>query len=132
DDWVELYNPGSTAIDIGGMYLSDDPIDPLVWQIPTTDPASTTFPAGGFLLLWLDKETTQGPLHIDVKLGSGGEDIILTAANGTTTIDSYTFGTQLEDVSEGRLGDGNAGYFLCHNQHIIYFFIPSILKCKVA
>ncbi len=110
DDWLELYNPGTSAINIGGMYVSDDIADPLAWQIPATDPASTTIPAGGYLLLWLDKETDQGPLHIDVKLGSGGEDIVLTAADGTTVMDSYTFGTQLEDVSEGRVGDGNATF----------------------
>lgn len=33
-DWIELYNAGSTAIDIGGMYLTDDASDPTKWMIP--------------------------------------------------------------------------------------------------
>ena len=32
DDWVEIYNGGPTAVDIGGDYLSDDHEIPL--QIP--------------------------------------------------------------------------------------------------
>ena len=54
-----------------------------------------------------DKEPEQGILHLDdVKLSSDGEDIGLTAADGTTIIDSYTFGAQTTDVSEGRMPDG--------------------------
>ena len=34
-DWVELYNPGSKAVDLSGCYLSDDPMDPVKWQIPS-------------------------------------------------------------------------------------------------
>ncbi len=107
DDWVELYNAGTSPVDIGGMYLSDNLAEPTLSQVPTTDPASTTIPAGGFLLLWFDKEPLQGPLHVNAKLGSGGEDVVLTAADGVTTIDSYTFGPQISDISEGRVGDGN-------------------------
>ena len=110
DDWVELYNGGSSSVNIGGMYLSDDLANPTLWQIPTGNSSVTTIPAGGYLLLWFDKETAQGPLHVDAKLGSGGEDIVLTASNGTTIIDSYTYGPQISDVSEGRVGDGNSNF----------------------
>ncbi|MFK7807845.1 MAG: CotH kinase family protein [Saprospiraceae bacterium] len=110
DDWVELYNAGNSSVNIGGMYLSDDLTNPTAWQIPTNNPSVTTIPAGGYILLWFDKETVQGPLHIDAKLGSSGEDIVLTAANGTTTIDSYTFGVQLGDISEGRTTDGGSNF----------------------
>lgn len=34
-DWVELYNSGSKALDLSGCYLSDDPLDPVKWQIPS-------------------------------------------------------------------------------------------------
>ncbi len=33
-DWVELTNTGDTAADLSGAYLSNDPADPLKWQIP--------------------------------------------------------------------------------------------------
>ncbi|WP_456406900.1 lamin tail domain-containing protein [Caldithrix abyssi] len=107
DDWIEIYNAESRPINIGGMYISDDKGDLTAWQIPTSDSAATTIPAGGFLLLWADKQPEQGVLHVNIKLSSGGEDIVLTAPNGTTVIDSLTFGEQTTDVSMGRLPDGS-------------------------
>ena len=102
EDWVELYNPGNTAVDIGGMYITDNLADPTLWQIPNTDPQITTIPAGGYLLLWFDKDIAQGPLHVNAKLGSSGEDIGLFESDGVTLIDSRTFSVQYADISEGR------------------------------
>jgi hypothetical protein len=34
DDCIELYNAGPTAIDLGGMFLTDDIGDPTKWMIP--------------------------------------------------------------------------------------------------
>ena len=107
DDWIEIYNPGNEPVDIGGFYISDDKTDITAWQIPTGKSDSTTVPAGGFLLLWADKQPEQGVLHVKIKLSSGGEDIVLTAPNGTTVIDSLSFGAQTTDVSMGRLPDGS-------------------------
>ncbi len=110
DDWVELYNAGSTAADIGGMYVTDKLSNPTKWQIPSTDPAKTTIPPGGFLLLWFDEEPMQGALHINAKLGAGGEDIGLFAPNGSTPIDALVFGPQSIDVSYGRIPDGGNAF----------------------
>lgn len=33
-DWLEIYNAGSTTIDLGGMYLTDDLNNPNKWMIP--------------------------------------------------------------------------------------------------
>ena len=112
EDWIEIYNAGSSAVDIGGYYISDDLTAPTIWQIPTSNPSLTTVPAGGFLLLWADKDTGDGEHHIDIKLGSGGEDIILTGADGVTVIDQLTFGPQNTDVSYGRTMDGEPGFQL--------------------
>ena len=108
DDWIEIYNAGDEAIDIGGMYVTDNLEELMTSQIPATYPDSTTINPGEYLILWADKEEEQGILHLDdVKLSSDGEDIGLTAPDGTTIIDSYTFGPQTTDVSEGRLPDGS-------------------------
>jgi len=34
DDWIELYNSGSTPVDLGGLYLTDTPDNPTRWQLP--------------------------------------------------------------------------------------------------
>lgn len=106
DDWIEIYNAGNIPADLGGLYITDDLGDLTAWQIPDTDPDLTTIFPGGFLLLWADKEPEQGILHVDIKLDADGEDIGLVSDDGTTILDSYTFGHQTTDVSEGRLPDG--------------------------
>ncbi len=91
DDWIEIYNPGSEAVDIGGMYITDDLEALTTWQIPDRTPDSTTIQPGGFLILWADKQSEQGILHVEIKLSGKGEQIGLTAPNGTTVIDSLTY-----------------------------------------
>src|SRR5512136_1475246 len=56
DDWIELYNRGSTPVNLGGMYLTDDPAEPTKWQFPKNAAAQTTIPARGYLLVWADGE----------------------------------------------------------------------------
>ena len=109
EDWIEVYNASDEAVDIGGMYITDDLSNPTLWQIPATDPTSTTIPAKGYLVLWADKDTLAGPLHVNIKLGSGGEQIGLVELIGADIgfLDSLTFGPQQGDVSQGRFPDGS-------------------------
>ena len=106
-DWIEIYNAGNKAVDIGGYYITDDLTDLTAWQIPEGKADSTTIQPKGFLLLIADKKPEAGVLHVKLKLSSGGEQIGLTAPNGTTVIDSLSFGEQTTDVSQGRLPDGS-------------------------
>ncbi|HQI29096.1 MAG TPA: lamin tail domain-containing protein, partial [Sedimentisphaerales bacterium] len=68
DDWIEIYNFGSTPIDIGGLYLTDDLNNPTQWQIPAGDPDLTTIAPGGYLLIWADGDTEAQGLHASFKL----------------------------------------------------------------
>ncbi len=106
DDWIELYNLGSTAVDLGGAYLTDDPSAPTKWQIPVGKAAQTTLPPHGYLLIWADKETADSGLHAGFALDAGGEELVLLQADGTTVIDSISFGEQRAGVSYGRFPDG--------------------------
>ena len=105
DDWLELYNYGDSAIDAAGCYLTDDPTDATKWRFPASDSFVTTIPAHGFLLIWADQETEQGPLHAGFKLSAGGESLGLYDAQGNL-LDNVTFQAQEPDVSSGRLPDG--------------------------
>ena len=108
DDWIEIYNGGTTAVDLGGMFITDDLTNPTLWQIPTTNPDLTTIQPGGFLILWADWDTLQSPLHINMKLSANGEQIGLARMQDSEIIfiDSVTFGPQDADVSYGRYPDG--------------------------
>jgi uncharacterized repeat protein (TIGR02543 family) len=112
DDWVELYNPTAFPINIGGMYLTDDLTNLSKWYIPSNQPQQTTIPEFGFLLIWCDDQPLQGPTHAAFKLSASGESVALVAANGTTIIDSYTFGPQSANVSVGRQLDGQTPWVL--------------------
>ncbi len=106
EDYIEIVNLGSGATDIGGMFITDDLLDPTAWQIPTTDPTATTIPAGGYLKLWADKDTLEGVLHVNFKLSGGGEQIGLYRSD-TSVIDTLTYGEQGTDIAYGRYPDGN-------------------------
>ena len=108
DDWFELYNASAGAVDLTGFTLTDDLSDPGQFTIP----AGTSIAAGGFLLVWADDETSQnalgGDLHVNFKLGAGGDSIGLFTPDGTL-VDSVSFGAQSADRSEGRWPDGTTG-----------------------
>jgi len=102
DDWLELHNHGANTLDLSGMWLSDELEEPMKWQFP----AGTTLAPGAFLLVWADNEPTEGPLHTNFKLSSGGEDITLYDVDGTTMRDFLRFGQQTADVATARLFEG--------------------------
>ncbi|MGD2095217.1 MAG: lamin tail domain-containing protein [Phycisphaerales bacterium] len=106
DDWIELYNYGANAVNLGGMYLTDDLASPTKWRIPD----ATAIPAGGYLLIWADNDISDTGLHANFKLSGDGEEIGLFASDGNTLIDSVTFGAQTVDISYGRYPD--AAYYL--------------------
>ncbi|MBC8312792.1 MAG: CotH kinase family protein [Candidatus Cloacimonetes bacterium] len=110
DDWIELYNASDEPIDVGGMYITDDLSDPTKWQIPSTNPDSTTISAAGFLLLWADNDSGDGELHLGFELKVDGEQIGLYSLYGIATIDTITYATQTTDVSYGRSSNGGENW----------------------
>src|SRR6185436_7947892 len=55
EDWIELYNPGTNAVNLEGFYLSDTPTNRTLFRVP----AGYIIPARAFLLVWADSETSQ-------------------------------------------------------------------------
>ena len=105
EDWIEIHNYGATDIDIGGMYLTDNLSDPDKWRIPDNNPALTTIPAGGYLLIWADNDIDDEGLHANFKLDADGEQVGLVDSDGANSIDSVTFSGQTTDISYGRYPD---------------------------
>ena len=106
DDWVEIHNAGTQAIDMAGMYLTDDPAAPRKWQIPANAPQLTRIAPKGYLLIWLEGDTADSGLHASFELDSGGERIALFDKDGTTPIDAVSFQSQRGNISYGRFPDG--------------------------
>jgi regulation of enolase protein 1 (concanavalin A-like superfamily) len=103
DDWFELYNYGSKAVDLAGCYLTHSLTNPVEFQIPP----GYAIPAHGFLLVWADKKTPTGggDLHANFKLSKSGTSIGLYWTNASL-VDYVTFGQQTSDLSMGRYPDG--------------------------
>jgi len=106
EDWIEIYNASSVSINLADYYLTDDPNNLTKWKIPNTSSAQTTINANGYLILWLDNDPEQGAHHVDFKLSAGGEYIALVAKDGTSLLDSTSFGEQTTNISYGRKTDG--------------------------
>ena len=96
-DWIEIYNPGTTAVDLSGWYLTDDSTDLTQWAFP----ASTSIPAGGYRVVFADGGTsTATELHASFKLTTDGEYLALVKPDGTTVVHEYApaFPAQTADV----------------------------------
>jgi hypothetical protein len=111
DDWFELFNPGATAVDLTGFFLTDT----LTNQTQYVIPSGYVVPPQGFLLVWADNQPSrnkpgQADLHVNFQLGKSGEAIGLFAPDGTL-VDQVAFGPQTSDVSQGRFPDGGDHLF---------------------
>lgn len=113
DDWIEIYNDGPIAVDIAGMYLTDDLSISNHWQVPAGDP-NTIIQPGEYLIIWADDDTEDGPFHSNFKLSAGGEMIGIFESDGLTEIDSIIFAAQTTDYSFGRFPDGNETWLTCN------------------
>ena len=106
-DWVELFNTGSTTINLEGYGLTDDATLPYKWTFP-----SVSIPAGQYLLVWCSDKNRVTPgseLHTNFKLSSAGDVVILTNPSNLT-VDSVPATTLLQNVSYGRTPNGTGTF----------------------
>ena len=113
-DWIELYNREQFDVNIAGYYITDNLGEPFKWQVPDGYPEKTTIPAGGYIVLFADRDTLQGPLHCDIKLDAEGEEIGLSVIANSEFhwIDTLNYGPQTTNVSYGRYPDGAPEWIL--------------------
>ncbi len=98
-DTIELFNPGTNDVNIGGWYLSDDGTDPKKYQIPP----DTMIAAGGFLLFDEEDFNAGGPNSFSLS-SSGDEVFIFSATNGLLTgfAHGFDFGAAPNGMAFGR------------------------------
>jgi hypothetical protein len=105
DDWIELYNLTTSAIDLSGYYLSDNPTNLKKWVLPK----NTSIPAKDYLIVWADEDGSQGPLHASFKLSQSGEAVYLSNPSGEL-VDQVTFGAQQDDMGFARYPNGTGAF----------------------
>jgi hypothetical protein len=113
DDWFELYNTTTNYIGLGGLVFTDQATGATNRAVP----ALSYIAPGDFIQFSADDLGNGGNLdadHVDFKLGSSSDRVVLYEANRTTPIDRLEYNVaQTNGVSFGRLPDGGT--------NIVYF-----------
>ena len=107
DDWVEIFNPTSVPVLLTGKYLTDNLNNLAKWKF--VQPSLYINP-GEYILIWCDEDLNQPGIHANFKLSKSGEFIALVDSNGTSILDSISFGAQRTDTSFGRFPNGSTSW----------------------
>lgn len=113
-DWIEIYNQGSSPVNLNGWSLTDDREDPDRWIFP-----SVTLASGQFLVVFASgkdrKPTTSGAkLHTNFKLNPAGEYLALLnpeSPRAAATQFDPSYPEQRNDYSYGYDSAGPWRYF---------------------
>ena len=107
-DWIELYNPGPTTVDLSNVYLSDDRNNLLKFRVSDR----TSLLPGQF---WTIAEGI-GPAEFGFGLNFAGETVYVTAATddplpaAVRVLDAVRYGTAEPEVTLGRFPDGSDSF----------------------
>ena len=97
-DWLEIYNPETSAVTLSGWKLVDNSTS---WSIP----ANVSIAAQGYLVVFCDGRDAVAPngeLHSNFKLGASGDYLALEQPDNTV-VSAYSpqYPPQVPDVSYG-------------------------------
>ncbi len=90
-DWIELFNPTASAVDLSGWYLSDSATTLTKFPIPS----GTTIAPGGYLVF------TEAQFGTGFALSKNGESVYLSNP-ASLVIDAHDFGGSDSGVTFGR------------------------------
>lgn len=99
-DWIELYNPSETAINLEGYYLSDDPDEPDKWRFPNYEIAEKSY----LIVLADGRNIKDDFLHTNFKLAADGETLVLSNAD-LEELEKVTIPPLETDVSYAKVNN---------------------------
>ncbi|MBN1476548.1 CotH kinase family protein [Candidatus Sumerlaeota bacterium] len=102
DAWLEIFSEVGAPVILDGMGLTNDLGQPGLWPFP----AGTQIEANGHLVVWLDGETGDGPLHTSFAVSPEAGVIALHRLSDGYLIDQIAHPDPTVDVSHGRFPDG--------------------------
>ena len=100
-DWIEIYNPGSTEVDISGFGVYDKP--DAIYKFA----AGTKIPAKGYFVVLCDKilATAEPAKYANFGISSGGESVFLVD-DKAAVIDQVDVPAMPLGISYARIPDG--------------------------
>jgi hypothetical protein len=96
-DFIELFNPNASAVDLGGWFLTDDPETPKKYRI-----AAGTFIAPLSYLVFDEAQFNPTPgLGNSFSLNARGDDVYLFSGDANTNLTGYTHGFTFGAAPDG-------------------------------
>ncbi len=120
-DWVEVYNPLDTPVNLAGYTLSDNPGNSNKFRFPPL-----LLGPKGFVLVVLGSDPARGPLHARFRLSGQGEAVYLYARDGEELMDRRSYQQLGLNTTAGIFPDGNGEY------GIIYMPTPGTANRRVG
>lgn len=113
EDWIELYNPTSSSINLSGYYLSDAVNKPNKWVFGS----GVSIPANGFLRIWASGRNinTGANLHTNFKLTQTKPEVIVLRDPSLNIVDSIVLRPTQVGHSYGRTTDGSPTWSVFDN-----------------
>ncbi|WP_410524681.1 CotH kinase family protein [Polaribacter sp. IC063] len=106
-DWIEIYNHGTTTVNLSGFGLSNDRDNLFKWRFP-----GTLLAPNRYILVWAsgkNRATAGQPLHTNFNISNANDILFLTNTNGALVSDKSV--VYLEpDVSYGKQPDGTGSW----------------------
>lgn len=101
-DWIELYNPTNSPVELKYYWLSNDQSEPLQWMFP-----EIVIEPGEYLLIFASGKDRRNPdgeyLHTNFRISRSGDTLILGHIDGEI-IDEIVFEEKIPtNVSYGRI-----------------------------
>ncbi len=122
-DWIELFNPTGSVIDLFGWYLTDDPQNPAKWRFP-----SVTIDPGSFLVVFAsgkNRSDPSGELHTNFEIDGDGEYLALVRPDGASIEQEFApeFPPQRPDISYG-IGQAVTETLFVSDNSSMRFLVP--------
>jgi hypothetical protein len=143
-DWIELYNPTASTVDLVGWHLTDDDTDLTQWQIPDAGEVDLLLAPGEYKVLLASGKgddpdymnasgyyvDSSGYLHTSFKLSPNDEDqheSVLLADPAGVLVHGYTdYPEQLTDISYGLESTGVTFESLVETGAEVAYLVPTI------
>ena len=107
DDWLEIYNAGTSTVDLKGFVVSDSK------GTAQTISSTLTIEAGAYLLLWADASPGQGAAHLGFKLSAGNGGTVTISDQHGNALDTVTFGAATGQNTYARFPNGSGSFSWC-------------------
>ncbi len=111
-DWIELFNAGTSAVSLNGWGLSNDSANPFKWAFP-----NVSIPAGSYLVVFASAKnrtpTGGNNLHTNFTLAASADDIVLTTAGASpiSTTKLVNYPSVRDDNAFAYFPVGSGGLF---------------------